>query len=332
MKQLAVALLALALLALALLAAPLVTQAQPPGKVWRIGLLTAGGVSTERSASFEAFRQGLREHGYVEGRNVVIEYRYAEGKLDRLIGLAADLLAQNVDVIVTVSTPAAQAAKRATSAVPIVMATAGDPVGTGLVSSLARPGGNITGLSLLSTDITAKRVELLKEVLPKGSRFSFLGNSTIPPEVLGYREAEAAARHWGLRLEFVETRNLEEFEAVFAAAARTRVDAVIVTESTRNTEQREQIIRLAEKSRVPAIYGRREFVDVGGLMSYGPSYVEFFRRAVFYVDKILRGAKPADLPIEQPTKLELVINLKTANALGLTIPQSVLLRADGIIQ
>jgi putative tryptophan/tyrosine transport system substrate-binding protein len=235
-------------------------------------------------------------------------------------------------VVVTVSTPAALAAKSATSTIPIVMATAGDPVGTGLVSSLSRPGANITGLSLLSTDITAKRLELLKELIPKASRFGFLGNSTIPPEVRGYQEAESAARNLGLRIEFVEARDLGEFEAAFAAAARTGVGAVLVTESTRNTEQREQIVRLAARNQMPALYGRREFVDAGGLASYGPNYIEFFRRAAHYVDRILQGAKPADLPVEQPTKIEFVINLRTAKALGLTISPSVLARADEVVQ
>jgi len=319
-------------LALSLLAAPLAAEAQPTGTFYRVGLLTAGGVSTERSASLDAFRQSLRALGYAEGRNLVIEYRYAEGELDRLPGLAADLVARRVAVIVTVSTPAAQAAKGVTNTIPIVMATAGDPVGTGLVASLAQPGANITGLSLLSTDITAKRLELLRELIPKSTRFAFLGNSTIPPEVRGFRESEAAARVVGVTIEFLESRDLSEFDAAFATVRRKGVDAVIVTESTRNTEQRDRIVRLAATHRIPAMYGRREFVDAGGLLSYGPSYVEFFRRAAVYVDKILKGAKPAEMPVEQPTKFELVINHKTAKALGLTIPQSLLLRADEVIE
>jgi putative ABC transport system substrate-binding protein len=317
---------------LLLLAAAVAAQTQPAGKIWRIGLLTSGGVSTERSAGFDAFRLTLRELGYIEGRNLVIEYRYAEGELDRLPALAAGLIARNVAVIVTVSTPAAQAAKGVTGAIPIVMATAGDPVSTGLVSSLARPGANITGLSLLSTDISGKRVEILKALIPQASRLGYLGNSTIPPEVRSHRESEVGARALGMTIEFLEARNLDEFKTAFVTAARKRLEAVVVSESTRNTEQREQIAQLAAGHRIPAMYGRREFVDAGGLMSYGPSYVEFFRRAAVYVDKILKGAKPADLPVEQPTKVELVINLKAAKTLGLTIPQSLLLRADEVIQ
>ena len=262
----------------------------------------------------------------------MIEYRYAEGELDRLPALAADLIMRNVAVIVTVSTPAAQAAKRVTGTIPIVMATAGDPLSTGLVSSLARPGANITGLSLLSTDISGKRVEILKALIPQASRLAYLGNSTIPPEVRSYRESEVGARALQMTIEFLEARNLDEFETAFVTAAGKGLEAVVVSESTRNTEQREKIAQLAARHRIPAMYGRREFVDAGGLMSYGPSYVEFFRRAALYVDKMLKGAKPADLPVEQPTKVELVINLKTAKALGLTIPPSVLLRADQIIE
>jgi putative tryptophan/tyrosine transport system substrate-binding protein len=322
---------AAALLCLVLLASPLAGEAQPIGTLHRIGVLTAGGVSTERSASFDAFRQSLGALGYAEGRNLAIEYRYAEGDLERLPALAADLVARGVAVIVTVSTPAAQAAKRATSTIPIVMATAGDPVGTGLVASLAQPGGNVTGLSLLSTDITAKRLELLRELIPKSTRFAFLGNSTIAPEMRGFRESEAAARALGATIEFMEARDLGEFDAAFAAARRKGVEAVIVTESTRNTEQRERIVQLAARHRVPAMYGRREFVDAGGLLSYGPSYVEFFRRAAVYVDKILKGARPADLPVEQPSRIELIVNLKAATALGLTVPPPLLLRADEVI-
>ena len=316
-------------LALALLAVPLAAAAQPPGKVWRIGILG----NTPASPPWEAFRQSLRQHGYVEGQNIVVEARWSEGRIERFPGLAAELVRLKVDVIVVASTPGAQAAKQATSTIPIVIATSVDPVGAGLVASLARPGGNITGMSLLSTlDTRGKWLEILKEAAPKVSRVAFLWNSTQPTEVRSLDAMQAPARALGLTLRPVEARGPKEFEDAFTVMTRDRADALIAMDSHLNVTYRTLIVALAAKHRLPAMYGFREFVDDGGLMSYGANLSENFRRAAVYVDKILKGAKPADLPVEQPTKFELVINLKTAKALGLTIPQSVLLRADHVIQ
>jgi putative ABC transport system substrate-binding protein len=318
-------------IALAVGLVPLPSDAQSPAKVHKIGLLLPG--RSEPSPTLEAFRQGLRDLGYVEGQTVALEYRWADGKLERLPDLAAELVRLKVDVILTVTTPAIQAARQATSTIPIVMASAGDPVVTGLVASLARPGGNVTGLSLLGPDLSGKRLELLKETLPKLSRVAVLWNSASTAMQFSFREAQAAARSLGIAFQSLEVKgNPEEFERVFSAVLRDRPDGLLVTLDPLTSLHRKRIAELAAQHRLPAIYELRLFVDAGGLMAYGPSSTDLWRRAAAYVDKILKGAKPADLPVEQPMRFELVVNLKAAKALGLTIPQSVLFRADQVIQ
>jgi putative ABC transport system substrate-binding protein len=318
---------------LAIWTAPLAAEAQQAAKIARIGYLSlnlAGNPHTR-----EAFRQGLRDLGYVEGRSVVIEYRDAEGKLERLPALAAELVALKVDVIVAVSTPQALAAKQATRTLPIVFATAADPVTSGLVTSLARPGGNVTGLSFLAPELVGKRLEQLKQAVPGVNRVAVLrqpGGHGERTEKDMLKEAEVAARTLGVRLQFVEAGGPEDFDRAFSDMTRARADALTVFSSTMLFVERRHLVELAAKHRLPAVYTSREYVDAGGLMAYGPDLADLFWRTATYVDKILKGAKPADLPVEQPTKFELVINLKTAKALGLTIPQSLLGRADEIIQ
>jgi putative ABC transport system substrate-binding protein len=307
------------------LAAPLVAEAQQAGKVARIGVLAVSAAAF--SPRIEAFRKGLREHGYVEGKNIVFEYRYAEGKLDRLLDLATELVALKVDVIVTASLPVVRAAQKATSTIPIVFAAVGDPVATGLVKSLARPGQNITGLSILGPELDGKRLELLKEAVPKTSRVAILFGPESPR-----KELEIAAQALGIQLISLPVRELGDFEPAFETARKENVHALLTSPSPLLNTVRERIVELAAKNRLPAMYAGPEFVEAGGLMSYAPSYTDLFRRAATYVDKILKGAKPGDLPVEQPTKFELVINLKTARALGLTIPPSVLARADQVIE
>ncbi len=321
----------ISILALGALAAPLAADAQPPPKVPRIGILWASPISANAHLR-EAFRQGLRELGYVEGRNVALELRYAEGKLDRLPDLAAELVRLKVDVIVAANTPTALAAKQATRTIPIVMALSGDPVESGLVASLARPGGNVTGLSLMAPELGGKRLQLLKEVVPRASRVAVLSNPNNPFTGLMVRETEAAARVLGVQLQAREIRAPEDIDRAFQAAIRGRASALIVVDDGLVFTHRARIAALAAKSRLPAIYPFRESVEAGGLMSYATNFADSYRRAATYVDKILKGAKPADLPVEQPTRFELVINVKTANALGLTFPQSVLIRADQVIQ
>jgi putative ABC transport system substrate-binding protein len=317
-----------------LLAAPLAAEAQQATKVPRIGYL-----GLNRAASphlTEAFLHGLRDLGYVEGRNVVIEYRDAEGKIERFPALAAELAALRVDVFVTAGgTPAALAAKQATRTLPIVFAGVGDAVASGLVTSLARPGGNITGSSVLAPELVGKWLELLKQAVPGVTRVAVLWQPGFLPERTGkdmLKEAEVAGRALGVRVQFVEARGPEDFDRAFSDMTRERAGALTVLGSNMLFGERRRLVDLAAKHRLPAVYGLREFVDAGGLLSYGPNAADLFRRAATYVDKILKGAKPADLPVEQPTKFELVINLKTAKALGLTIPQSVLGRADEVIQ
>jgi len=314
-----------------LLAAPLAAEAQPPGKVPRIGVLV---VATRSffSTRIESFRQGLRELGYVEGKNVLIEYRYAEGKLDLLPALASELVQLKVDVIVTASPPGVQAAKNATSTIPIVFAAIGDPVGGGFVASLARPGGNVTGLSILAPALSGKRLELLKEAFPKVTRVVILWNPTSSGEALSFREMPAVAKALGVQHQSMEVRAANDFEDGFQRAKQEGAQALVTMPSPVINANRQQILEFAAKNRLPAMYAGSEFVEAGGLMSYGPNYTDQFRRAAVFVDKILKGAKPADLPVEQPTKFELVINLKTAKALGLTIPPSLLLRADQVIE
>jgi len=304
---------------------------QQATKIPRIGYLATVSLSAI-SARIEAFRQGLRELGYVEGKNIVIEWRYAEGKADRLPGLAAELVRLKVDVIVTAGAPATRRAKEATVTIPIVMTNDGDPVGTGFVASLARPGGNITGLSTLAPELSGKQLELLKEIVPRLSRVAVLGTSTRPGNAQSLRETELAAGAFGVKLQYLDVLGPKDIETAFRAASKGRAEAVLVLNSPVLISQRTQIADLAVKSRLPAMYYRREYVEDGGLMSYGVNLSDLDRRAATYVDKILKGAKPADLPVEQPTKFEFVINLKTAKQIGLTIPQSVLYRADKVIK
>jgi putative ABC transport system substrate-binding protein len=317
-----------------LLTAPLVAEAQQAAKIARIGYLASNLAANPHLA--EAFRQGLRDLGYVEGRNIVIEYRSAEGKPERFPALAAELVALKVDVIVLAGgTLAALAAKQATRTIPIVFPAAADAVTSGLVTSLARPGGNVTGLSFLGPEIIGKRLEQLKQAVPGVSRVAVLWQ----PGALGERtdkdilkEAEVAALALGVRPQFVEARGPGDFDRAFSDMTKARAGALTVWSTPMFLSERRRLVDLAVKNRLPAVYPWREFVDAGGLMSYGPNQADMFRRAATYVDKILKGAKPGDLPVEQPTKFELVLNLKTAKALGLTIPQSVLGRADQVIE
>jgi putative tryptophan/tyrosine transport system substrate-binding protein len=318
-------------LTLSLTLASLAVDAQQAGKVARIGILWA--YSPPAASSFaEAFRQGLGELGYVEGKNVTLEERWAEGRFDRLPSLAAELSRLNLDVIVTASTPAVQAAQQATKTIPIVMTLVSDPVEDGVVASLARPGRNVTGLSLMHPELSAKRVALLKEVVPKLSRVAVLWS----PSTASYRkvlgETQTAARALGLQLRAVEVRGPTDFDSAFSAIVRERTGALVVLPDALFRDHQRRILDLAAKSRLPAMYWSRDLVESGGLMAYGANFPDVFRQAASFVHKILKGAKPAELPIEQPAKFELVINLKTAKALGLTIPPSVLGRADQIIE
>jgi putative ABC transport system substrate-binding protein len=319
------------LLAVFLLAGPITAEAQAPAKVPRIGYLSVLS-PTDNPYTLEAFRQGLRELGYVEGQTIAIEYRFAEGRPERLPALAAELVRLKVDVIVTAAPAAPEAAKQATSTIPIVFAVVGDPVAVGLVASVARPGGNITGLSSIAPEVVGKQLELLKEVAPKVSRVAVLQNPSNQAHPFVLRQAEGAARALGVQLQILKAGSPAEIDAAFAAMSSQRAGGVLVLRDSLFLAQRTQITALAAKSRLPAVYGLREEAEAGGLMAYGASGPVMYRRAATYVDKILRGAKPADLPVEQPTKFELIINLKTAKALGLTIPQSLLQRADEMIQ
>jgi putative ABC transport system substrate-binding protein len=305
--------------------------AQQPKKLHRIGFL-GGTFPSINSARIEAFRQGLRELGYVEEKNILIEYRYAEGKLDHLPALAAELVRLKVDVIVTAGPVPTRSAKEATVTIPIVMTQDIDPVGAGFVVSLARPGGNVTGLSNLTPEISGKRLELLKEILPRLSHVAVLGTSTIPGTTQALKETELAAGAFGVQVQFLDVLGLEDIENSFQAVNKGRADAVLALQSGILNSQRRQIADLAIKSRLPAIYAAREFVDNGGLMSYGTNINDLYRRAATYVYKILKGAKPAGLPVEQPTKFEFIVNLKTAKQIGLTIPPNVLARADKVIR
>ena len=320
-------------LTFSLLLAPLAAEAQPAGKVPRVGYLSPGSASDEgRQRRLEAFRQGLRELGYVEGQNIAIESRWAEGKYERYSALAADLVRLKVDVIVAVGGRATQDAQQATRTIPIVMSVVIDPLGSGLVASLARPGGNVTGLTIMASDLVGKQFEVLKEVVPKVSRVALLWNPANPGSAPQLREAEAAARALGVRLQTLEARDPQEIDSAFAAMTREQAGALVVLGDAIFLNQRRQIAELAAKRRLPAVYTLREHADAGGFMSYGGNPLDLERRAATFVDKILKGAKPGDLPVEQPTKFELVINLKTAKALGLTIPQTILLQADHLIE
>ena len=318
------------LVAVIVLAVAVVAEAQEPKKVPRIGFLNTAS-RTIASARMEAFRQGLRDVGYVEGQNIIIEYRYAEGKTDRLPDLAGELVRSKVDVIVAGTTISIQAAKNATKTIPIVMATSVDPVASGFVVSLARPGGNITGLSQMSPELGGKRLELLKDALKKLSVVAVLHDGGAGQEVQ-MKEMETSARALGVRLQPVKVEGPNDLETAFSVMVREHASAFIGLTSPVFFFHRGRIADLAANNRLPAIYPGSEFVDAGGLMSYGPNIFENYRRAATYVDKILKGAKAADLPVEQPTKLELVINLKTAKQIGVTIPPSVLARADRVIK
>jgi putative ABC transport system substrate-binding protein len=315
-----------------LLVAPRAADAQPVGKVHRIGYLGSGS-STSNPHLPGAFRQGLRELGWIEGQNIVIEYRFAEGRLDRLPALAAEVVRMKVDIIAASPTPAALAAKNATGTIPIVFTSVPDPVGLGLVASLARPGGNVTGLTYsVGFNIFGKDLELLKEAVPKARRVAVLANPASPSGPLTISEITGAARSLGLQLLLLEARGPDDFEGAFTAMAKERVGALFVVTDPAFIPHRARLVDLTAKNRLPSIFTQREDAEAGALMSYGPSLSDIYRRAATYVDKILKGAKPADLPVEQPTKFELVINLKTARALGLTIPPSLLQRADDVIQ
>jgi putative tryptophan/tyrosine transport system substrate-binding protein len=306
-------------------------EAQQAGKVPRIGILPPGPIS-ERVHLWEAFRQGLRELGYVEGQNITLVFPSAEVTPERLPDLAAELVSLKVDVIVAAATVAVQAAKQATKTIPIVTPIINDSVETGLVASLARPGGNITGLTLISSQLSGKRLELLKEVVPRLSRVAVLSTPTAIGFPAQMTETKVAARALGVQLQPLEVRGSDDFERVFQAATKEQAGALITLDDAFVFTHRTRIVKLAAKSRLPAIYGFREFVDAGGLMSYAANLSDMYRRAATYVDKILKGAKPADLPVEQPTKFEFIINLKAAKQIGLTVPPNMLARADKVMR
>jgi putative ABC transport system substrate-binding protein len=315
------------------LVAPPGTQAQQAGKVYRIGYLGYGS-SSAAVGLIEAFRQGLRELGWVEGQNITIDYRFAEGRSDRLLDLAAELVRLKVDIIVAAAgTPTVVAAKNETGTIPIVAIAVGDPVATGLIASLARPGGNITGLSYyVGSENLGKELELLKETLPNIGRVAVLSNPANPAHAPAVENVKAAARALRVELQLLEARGPDEFDGAFAAMAKERVGALVVIADPVFNIHRTRLADLEAMNRLPSMHGVREYVEAGGLMSYGPNLSDLFRRAATYVDKILKGAKPSDLPVEQPNKFEFVINLKTAKTLGLTVPPSLLARADEVIE
>jgi putative ABC transport system substrate-binding protein len=307
------------------------TQAQQPTKVPQIGFLIASSRSVN-AARYETFLQGLRELGYEEGKNIVIEWRSGEGRFDRLAALAAELIRLKVDIIVTAGPADTRAAREATSTIPIVMTFDNDPVGNGFIASLARPGGNITGLSTLAPELSSKQLELLKEIVPKSSRVAILGNSTNPGNALALKEIEAAAKAFGLKLQYLDILDPKAIETAFRTASKSGVEAILVLGIPLLNSERKQLVELAVKNRLPAIYYTGDLVEAGGLMTYGVNRNDLARRAATYVDKILKGAKPAELPVEQPKKFELIINLKAAKQIGLTIPPNVLARADKVIK
>ena len=306
-------------------------QAQQPTKVPRVGFQSDAPASSV-TARTEAFRQGLRELGYIEGKNIIIEWRYGEGKIEHRSELAAELVRLKVDVIVSAGPTVTRALKEATSTIPIVMAQDTDPVGSGFVASLARPGGNITGLATLSSEISGKQLELLTEIVPRLSRVAVIGNSTTPGDAQALKEAELAAAAFKVQLQYLEVRNPKDIDTAFRAANKGRADALLVLGNPVLNAHRTQVVDRAAKGRLPATYSRPEFIAAGGLMYYGTNYNDLSRRAATYVDKILKGTKPADLPVEQPTKFEFIINLKAAKQIGLTIPPNVLVRADTVIR
>jgi ABC-type uncharacterized transport system substrate-binding protein len=306
---------------------PLAARAQHSRKMWRIGYITHA-----HTPIYDAFFESLRELGYVEGQNIIIERRYAQGEAERFQEFAAEMVRLKADVIITNTTPAALAAKNATTTIPIVIPTAIDPVGTGLITSLARPGGNITGGAILIGELAAKRLELLKEVVSSLSRTAVLWNGANPANALAWRETQGAARALGVTLQSHEVQGRKDLEVAFARMAEERPDALLVLEDALTRQYRKEILDFAIQKRLPSVFAAKDGVQAGGLMSYGPRYPEMMHRAASQVDKILRGAQPADLPMEQPTTFELVINLKTANAIGLTIPLPLLGRADEVIE
>jgi len=319
--------------ALGLWAVPGIALAQQTRKMGRIGMLLPNTPEiVARNPRIGAFLKGLRDLGWIEGQNLMIEWRFAEGQLGRLAELAADLVRSKVDAIVTAAAPSALAAQRASRTIPIVVLDPGDPVGLGLVASLASPGGNITGVSSIAPDLAAKRLALLKEAVPAMVRVAILANAAIPPAEIAMRELEAAARILSVQIQLVPIQGVKGIEQAFGEIARQHADGIVVFPDPLTFSNDVAITSLALKTRIPALYGAMEFVQAGGFMSYGPSYQEMFRRGANYVDRILKGKKPADLPIEQPTQFELVLNLKTAKALGITVPQSVMLRADRVIE
>ena len=315
-----------------LILAPLAAEAQQPASVPRIGVLFA---STPDATShlLDGLRQGLREHGYVEGQHIMLERRYGQAGVERMSDLAAELVRIKVRVIVAATDPATAAVRQQTQTIPVVMANSTDPVGTGFVASLARPGGNVTGLSALSPELSGKRLGLLREVVPGLARVAIIWNPDVRGALFDYKETEAAARSMRLQLQSVEVSRGEDLDRAFSAVTNQRAQALIVqTPNPVLFANRSQIVSFAQRNRLPSMYGQKEFADAGGLITYGPNTGDLFRRAATFVDKILKGAKPSDLPIEQPTKFEFVVNLKTAKALGLTIPQTILLQADQVIQ
>jgi putative ABC transport system substrate-binding protein len=320
-------------LALAALGAtPLLASAQQAGRVPQVGYVGNSSPAME-SRLLEAFRQGVRERGYVEGKTIVIHYRWAEGKIDAMPGLVAELIALKVDVLVTSGTPATLAAMKATATLPIVMASAGDAVGTGLVASLARPGGNVTGLSTLYNEIEGKRLQIFHELVPKMKRIALLANPANAFTPLIAKSARAATDALGLAAQLYEVSAVGDFDRVFAAIAKAKPDALaVLADRPFLVSQRTRIVQFATQNRLPAMYPFSEFMDEGGLIYYGPNFADMFRRSATYIDKILKGAKPADLPLEQPTRFEFFINGKVAKALGLTIPQTLLIRADRVIE
>jgi putative ABC transport system substrate-binding protein len=321
------------LVAVVLLALAVIAEAQQPKKVSRIGYLSSGDAAGDSIRS-EAIRLALRERGYIEGQNIAIEYRYAQRKRDRYPELAAELVHLKVDILlVTGGYPVMRAAKNATKTIPIVMMGSGiDPVEAGLVESLARPGGNVTGITILTTELGGKRLELFKEAVPRLARVAVIYDPGVPNHVLHLKEVQTAARPLGLTVRSWEVRGADDFEKVFAALSKERPDGLYVPPGPLHTTNRKRIVAFALKSRLPSIYSNSEFVDSGGLISYGADLADSYRRVAYYVDRILKGAKPADLPVEQPTKFELVINLKTAKQIGLTIPPEVLARANRLIK
>ena len=316
------------------LAQPLVSLAQQQGKAWCVGFLALRRPKSLDSDYFGAFPRSMRELGYVEGKNLIIEWRFVDGEVERLASLAAELVQVRVDVIVAGDTPSASAAKRATATIPIVMGSAGDPVGSGLIKSLAHPGGNITGLTNISGDLAAKQLEMLLNMVPKLSRVAVLVNPANPASTATAKSVQSAARNAGIQAVLVEARSAQEveIESAFAEISRVRAGALIVQQDGSFARQRRLIADQAAKHQLPTVGQQREFAEAGCLLSYGPSFADMYRRAAMFVDKIFKGAKPADLPVEQPTVFELFINAKTAKALGLTIPHSILVSADKVIE